>query len=402
MLADHLCSSKSLIIACLLLGACSANQPDFQLADNDKPIQQSQKQQQDQTTKPVTKPVIRPAMAEYQGGKTHQSDWCTYLKEDAAAEATILRAPTLSGEINDEGRKGVNLGFDLMNIPKSVLIERTAVAKCKRYKATSALNQMILTIPGKLTRAGFAAKARSIKANSRQLRAVKTLAAQELRTGVLDKRQADTLRVKVDMLIAEGKKADSEAASRKSLDYYGNQSLKAASSQLLAAERELADINSDIRTADAFSVNLQSGWRDALVQDGLKVQDDSFYGGVKVSVKLGALNPMRAEHERAALAARLRAHNSEPGSAFWKLREIISAQNAARSGLLASRRQLQRALSTARGLKASLPRNDEAYIASRLEIEIRIIAIKAKLAGVNASLAEIDHSLKRFKSGFSG
>ena len=52
---------------------------------------------------------IRPATFET-NDESETSAWCRYLKEDSAAEATILRSPTLSGNVDDGGKAAVSSG----------------------------------------------------------------------------------------------------------------------------------------------------------------------------------------------------------------------------------------------------------------------------------------------------
>ena len=326
------------------------------------------------------------------------SPWCTYLKENAAAETTTLKAPTLSGQINDAGRKTASLSYDLVNVARAHLIEESARVKCQRYKANSALNRIVVVAPNKLTRAGFKAKATSIARHRGHLRSIKSQVRRQLVIGNLDRNESTTLSLAVDQIVADGAKASSEAAKRHGLVAFDLQNSADMAQQLLKAEKDLADINSNIRSADAVSVNLEGGWRDGLTQNGLTVQDDSLYGGVKVSVKLGAFNPSRKRHEKAALAAKLRAYRYEPGSVFWKISQLISAHKKARSGLVASQQQLVGARANISRLKVSLPAGDAVYLAKRIRVDIEGIKLDAEISAISASINQLDQNLKKLAS----
>ncbi len=388
-----------LISACASVGTNLGSSDDLFLAPRQVTIIASKPVVQETT--PVT---IKPVEKSVQDNSrtpslVNQSAWSTYLREDAAAEATVLRKPTLSAEINYEGRKGLTLGFDLINLKRANLIQQKAEAKSRRYLANSALNHLIVIAPNDLTRAGFSSKARLIKDNEQELHDLKALVKRDLKIGDLNISQATNLAVYADQIIANGARASSEAAKRYSfkdaVTNIGN--FTTIGALLLDAERELAAINSDIRTADAFTVNLEGGWRDGLTQDGLSVQDDSWFCGVKLSIKLGALDPARKRHEQKALRARLQAHNTEPGSVFWKIRELISAHENARDGLVSSKHRLMAAKATAGQLKKTLPQNDEAYLAQRYKVELEIINLEAEIAEVDASLDKIDRNLVQFR-----
>ncbi len=324
-----------------------------------------------------------------------ESPWCNYLKENAAAETTILKAPTVSGQINDSGRKTASVSYDLVNVARAHLIEKGAQVKCERFKANSALKRVIVIAPNNLTRAGFAAKAKSISANRSRLRSVKSEIRRQLNIGNLDRNQSTVLILAADQILADGAKASSESAKRQGLVAFDIQNSADMARQLIKAERDLAEIKSDIRSADAVSVNLEGGWRDGLTQNGLTVQKDSLFGGVKVSVKLGAFNPSRKRHEEAALAARLRAHRYEPGSVFWKIAQLIAAHKRARSGLVASKRRLIMARENVQRLQSNLPANDPAYMAKRFGVVIEGVKLDAEIKAVSASIRQLDANLSK-------
>ena len=341
-------------------------------------------------TSAVRKVEIRPAA-------TPKSQWCRYLDNDAAARATMLRAPTVSGDINDDGRKSASMSYDVMDIRRAQLIESTAEAKCRRYLANSALNQIVVVAPNDLTRAGFAAKARIVSNRTSKLRAIKTLVRRELKTGNLDRSQATTLTLAVDKVLADGSKASSEAAKRQGNVAYDIKNVRHLAAQLFKAERDLADINSNIRSAEAVSVNLEGGWREGFVQNGIRVQNSSMFGGVKVSVKLGAFNPARKTYETIANRARIKALGSEPGSIFWKIDQLIAAHQRGRNGLISSRNQLIGARANAGRLKANLPAGDPTYLARRYKTEIQIIKLDSEIAGVKASIRQLDANLRKLR-----
>ena len=345
--------------------------------------------------KPANKPLIIPARSSVE--KTEKSAWCTYMSETAAADATVMRAPTISASINKDGNKAVGVNYDVVGIARAELLDAAAEAKCRRYMANAALNRMTVAAPNVLSRAGYRAKSSVISRRSRKLRAIKTLVRRELATGNLDRAQATKLLLASDTVMADGGKARSEAAKRQGLMPFDLNNLAQLSQQLLKAERDLTDINSNIRSADAVSVNLNGSWREAGNNAGALVPKSDFYGGVNVSIKLGALNPLRFSHERAAAQARLRAYRSEPGSVFWKLRELEVAQIRGRNGLAGTLRSLKASQAVAMRQKSSLPSNDPAFLAPRYGVEIKLIQLEAEIAGIRATLAQIDRNLGKLR-----
>ena len=86
------------------------------------------------------------------------SAWCEYLRRDAAATATILRSPTVAGEINDTGDKAIAVDLDVMDLAKAHLVEKAARARCRRYQANFSLKEQAIAQPHRLTRAASAPK----------------------------------------------------------------------------------------------------------------------------------------------------------------------------------------------------------------------------------------------------
>ena len=326
-----------------------------------------------------------------------QSQWCRYLLEDASVQAILLLAPTLSGEMNDEGRKEASLGFDLMNILKAGLIEDTATAKCRRYLARSALDRMAIVSAKLLDRTGYEAKATQVKNSRDALEGIRSNINNSLNNGVLDRVQAMKLLLAVDRIIVAGELAAAEAARREGLVPFDLNNLSRLADQMIRAENEVAELASDIRSTDAVSVSINSGWRDGLMSDGLQIQEDDFYASVKVSVKLGAFNPARYRHEELSTQARLHAYQSEPGSIFWSLREIEEAQLRTRSGLVEARDALLISRTAAQRLSELLPQGEPDYASQRYGTEIEIIRLDGDIASINAILNRIDHNLEELE-----
>jgi len=402
----------ALITLSLLLGACASTGSDLisQVSGSRAVAETAPKPNLNiqPKTEPLTIPDIlaknnekyrRPVILPARGAvaRSNRSSWCTYLTQSAAADATILRAPTVSASINRRGNMGVAVNYDLMSIAKAELIDAAAQAKCRRYTANAALNRMAVAAPNVLSRQGYLAKSRVINQQAKKLRALKTLVRRELVTGDLDRAQATKLLLATDSLIGDGATAASEASKRQGLVAFDLENLTQLSQQLFKAERDLADINSNIRTTDALSVNLGGGWREAGKEAGAIVPKSDFYGGVNFSIKLGALNPARFAYEDAAMRARLRAYRDEPGGVFWKLDELEKAQRQGRSGIARNLSTLVASQAVARRQKSNLPANDPGFLVLRYGTEIELIRLAAEIAGTRATLAQIDRNIAKLR-----
>jgi hypothetical protein len=342
---------------------------------------------------------IRPAsIIEYDDAANSQ--WCQYLKEDSAAEATILRSPTLSGNVDDGGKAALSLGLSVSSLNKANLIEAAARVKCRHYLAESGLQKLAFISPQGLTAAGYRAKSRVILGHKSELADLRKLIKSELAKGNMNAEKASSLSVLIDQLISDGNTAKSQADRRLVGDYSEPHSADVLGQDLLKAEAELADINSRIRSADAMDVTVSAGWADHNIDDGFDTQQDSFSGKVSFSIKLGAVAPRRFEHERLAKQARLNAITTQEGGALWQIEALRRAHERALDGLSQSRFKLNDALAEANRLVATLSsvENPE-FMSTLIAAKIQVVKLQAERAAVDDSIQEIGKNIKRLKIG---
>ena len=409
MWADHHYFSRLIRLAgiagvWLFVAGCAGSPGLSPLADSSKNVKKSTPAQivkptastVDAKPEPIkNKAHIEKASARYVPQR--KSDWCNYLAEDAASDATILRAPTVYGQVTYNGRNQAGISYDVMDAYKANLIEKNARAKCRQFTASRSLNEIAKQAGRLQTRSGFAAKAASIRSQKRKLNALRLLVRRELMAGNIDRAQAAKLTVSIAKIKADGELAGAESKRRGGNLAFDQTSINQLARQLVAAEQDIEKIKSDLRTASAMSVNLEGGWRQGLTNAGTIIQNDAFFGGVKFSVKLGAFNPKRWKHENAAVRAKVRALRNEPGSIFWRLEEISRTHRVARSGLSHSLTSLVLARRAAQKLKRNLPAGDPAFVMQRYSTEIEIIELDADIAATRASLAQLDRNLTRLR-----
>jgi hypothetical protein len=328
------------------------------------------------------------------------SAWCRYLKEDSAAEASILRSPTLSGNVDDGGKAAMSLGVSVSSFAKADLVEKAAKIKCRRYLAETGLQKLAFISPEGLTAAGFRAKSESILARKPELASLRTLIKTELMRGNIDVEKATSLSVLIDQIIAEGNAAKSQADRRLADEYSQPQGAAILGQDLIKAEAELEDVNSRIRTADAMDVSLSTGWSDPGIGDGFDAQSGSFSGKVSFSLKLGAITPQRFEHERHAKEAKLDAIRNQEGGTLWEIQMLRKAHERALEGLSESRTKLNEALAEATKLVTILSAaQSPEFTATLIGAKIQVVRLRADKAAVDGSIEEIDQNIKRLNIG---
>jgi hypothetical protein len=316
--------------------------------------------------------------------RARASSWCEQMRESTAAETTIMRSPNLSGSMADDGKASLNLSLSYSDFKRASLMEQAAEARCRKY----------------LTATGFRAKADTILGQVLAIRSLRTEIAKAMASGAIDRERATGLSVLLDQLVAEGNAAKSQADRRINARLLDGKSSETLSRELLQAEGDLDHINSEMATANSMDVKAELGWNDDVNNNGFNMNDQSFSGKVSFSMKLGALNPKRFEHEQRATEAKLRAITTEEGGAVWQVGILKQAHERAISGLAESQVHIDQALKETKHLLSILESEKVPdFEGARLSARFEIIKLKADRAGVVGSLAEIKTNLKRLKNG---
>lgn len=342
---------------------------------------------------PALKDVVVPASAPLPA-------WCRYLMEDAAAGATVLRSPSLSGQIDDESKGSVALSLSMSSFRKAQLMEQSAEVRCRRYIAETGLQKVVFTAPQTLSAAGYRAKAAAITRHANELDRMRIRIRKEIAAGTITAEKAAGLTAMIDAMLSAAAEARSEAERRDTGGEVIAGPAAEYSADLLRTESELADLDSKMRTADAFDVSLEAGYSDADTGNGFDSMSEGFSGKVKFSMKLGAMAPSRYEHERRAREARIAAVRDEEGGALWQVKMLREAHMKAISGLEESRRRLDSAIAETRKFSkvlAGIP--DADFAGPAIEARLRLIGLEADQAAVMGSLTEIRTRLKQLAPG---
>jgi hypothetical protein len=345
------------------------------------------------------KVVIKPASARIETPTPETSEWCRYIYEDAAAQATILRSPSLSGSVTDKGRTAVSMSMSAVGFNRARLVEKAAEVKCRQHLAEDGLQKLVFVSPQGLTAAGFRAKSNAIDKRLKSLTKLRKQVKSELALGNITVERATSLTVLIDQIIADGKEAKSQADRRLTDGMAEPQAAKALGADLLRAEAELEDLNSAFRSSDNMDLAVSAGWNDPDITSASD-QSDAFSGKVSFSIKLGAVAPQRFRHERLAKEAKLRAISNQEGGMLWQIDIMRRANERALEGLEASRRRLAVALLEAdRLISVSDSVVDPEFSGMRIAARIQRVRLEAERAGIEGSIAEIHQNVKRLKLG---
>jgi hypothetical protein len=334
------------------------------------------------------------------GLSSSKSHWCRYLREDAAAEASVVRSPSLNGSLDDKGRASVGLGVSLTSAMKADLIETSADVKCRRYIAEKGLQGIVLSTPQVLSYAGFRAKASSIAANRGEIDRLRTKISRLLSDGTIDQQRASSLLAITDQIVTDGQEARSEADLRAGQLSTANGNAAIFGRQLVKADAELSAVDSKMRSYDAMDVSLHAGWKDDVNSHGVQVSNDEISGKVSFSMKLGAVTPGRLAHERAAAAARSDAIRFEEGSPIWQANTMRKAYQKSLDGLVESQSQVRAALQRAQTFSRQLEaQGSEDFAVEVIAAKLQVIRMQSVMAGVDASVSEVRASLEKLGEG---
>lgn len=341
---------------------------------------------------------IRPATF-VEPDESSNSAWCRYFKEDSAAEATILRSPSIIGCVDDDGKMAVSLGVSVSSFAKARLVEEAARVKCRRHLAEAGLQKLAFVMPQGLTAAGYRAKSISILVRKGDLAELRQQIKYELRRGNITVEKATSLTALIDEINVEGNAEKSQAERRPADDFGKPLGADILGEDLIRAEAELDDINNRIRIADAMDVSVSAGWDDVGLRDGFDVHDDSFSGKDSLSFKFGAVSPQRFAHERRAKEAKFRAIRDQEGGTLWQIQMLHRAHQRALAGLAGSQAKLNEALAEALKLLTVLGSvQGPEFIGILIAAKIQVIRLLADKAAIDGSIEEIEQNMKRLKT----
>jgi hypothetical protein len=346
------------------------------------------------------KVIIKPASAVVQTPTPETSEWCRYINEDAAAQATILRSPSVSGSLTDKGRTALSMSLSAVGFNRARLVERAAEVKCRQHLAEDGLQKLVFVSPQGLTAAGFRAKSNAIDKRLGELKKLRSRVKSELAQGNITVERATSLTVLIDQIVADGKEAKSQADRRLTDGMADPQTAKVLGAELLRAESELEDLNSAFRSSDNMDLSVSAGWNDPDIATGASTSSDAFSGKVSFSIKLGAIAPQRFRHEQLAKEAKLNAIGNQEGGMLWQIDLMRRANQRALSGLESSRRKLAEAILEAdRLVSVADSQDDPEFSGMRIAARIQRVRLEVERAGIEGSIAEIHQNVKRLKLG---
>ncbi len=346
------------------------------------------------------KVIIKPASAVVQTLTPETSEWCRFVNEDAAAQATILRSPSVSGSMTAKGKTALTMSLSAVGFNRARLIEKAAEVKCRQHLAEDGLQKLVFVSPQGLTAAGFRAKSNAIAKRLKDLAKLRKLVKGELAQGNITVERATSLTVLIDQIVADGKEAKSQADRRLTDGMADPQAAKVLGAELLRTESELDDLNSAFRSSDNMDISISGGWNDPDISSSAPTSSDAFSGKVSFSIKLGSIAPQRFRHERLAKEAKLNAIRNQEGGMLWQIDIMRRANERALDGLEASRRKLAEALLEAdRLVSISGSQDDPEFSGMRIAARIQRIKLEVERAAIDGSIAEIHANVKRLKLG---
>lgn len=325
-----------------------------------------------------------------------QSDpaWCRYLAADAGAEASILRSPTLSASASDGGSKSVSLGMNLVDFAKADEIEKAARLRCEQKMSEGSLQASLLIAGQSVTALGASAKAAYLGQALGRLDGIAAQSRARLAEGIITAPEHSLIIARIARVRQEQSAAKADALKIESMDGGKALLISDAASKLQKAEEEMQASNARMRSLNAVSLNVETGWTrkdDALLT--ISSGTPNYYGKVSVGVRLGALGPARRRYEEEALQARIEALSEPYTGIVWQAARGEDNIKSNLRSLRVSRSAVASALSNARGTLQELRGSDRIELAStRLIAEVDVISLTGELAAIDATLASLNEN----------
>lgn len=324
--------------------------------------------------------------------KSRLSARCRRILAEAGIDTTILRSPTVSGEVGDSGNLGASISYDFIDLRRANLKEELAGAACQRDALLVKLNLLLFTSSQALTRAGYLAKANELGRSGGEMAAIERRIRSKLREGAITQPNATNLHQHLANIKRRQSFARGEAARREIVDRALFNNYKGLDRGIAEAERRIQEINRRQRTTDAFKVTASAGYTQtnrANIDPGTILSPNDFSAKIKVSLRLGALRTRRHDLEDIAADARVESLFEEDRGVLWRAGAIGDANSRALSSLRQRRSELQQAIATARS-NATITGDgyEDELTAVNLRAQIDIVAFRAELAGVDATIAD--------------
>ena len=318
-----------------------------------------------------------------------KSAWCDYTAADAGAEASILRSPTLSASASDGGSKSVNVGMNLLDFAKAAEIERAAKLRCEQKVTEGSLKAIVALAAQSHSALGAPAKAEHLAKSMPKLDVISSTAKDLLAVGDITAAEASAIEARIAQVRRALSDAKIDASKVEAMSGGKELTVAHAASRLRASEKDLQASSARMRSLNAMSVNVETGWsskdKDILTTSP---ENGHFYGKVSVGVRLGAIGPTRRRFEEEAMNARLAALDEPYTGIIWQSDRAAESAEASAKQLLASREAVSSALKGTRSTLSALRGTDRIELASTLlASEIDAIILAAELAAIDASLA---------------
>ncbi len=327
-----------------------------------------------------------------------RSAWCDYLENNANAEAEIIGSPSLAGSADDAGNYSFNIGVNLLDYKKAELVRQTGGLKCRQYTANKVIEATIKLADEAVALRGAVARHQAVIGSDSELSAISSQARNLVSGGALTAQEGDRIANAVRAIRAKGDKARSEIDRRKDHPALRHGEIAGQTRELADSDYELQRIDRQIRTLDAFSLNLEAGYRMQERNDILNAEpaSEDVFAKVKVGIRLGALSPRRQQFEDAAASARAASMSEELGGPLWQTEYARSAAAKALPGLREAAQKTQAALNAARQGARNMAASDRPELAAAaLAARVEAVSLKAELAALNAAIAEIENNLRR-------
>lgn len=335
--------------------------------------------------------------------RSHLSARCRRILAEAGIDAAILRTPTLNGELGDTGNVGASISYDFVDLHRANLQEELASATCQRDALLVKLNLLLFTSSQALTRAGYLAKANTLETSSGELDQIKRQIEYRMSEGSITRPNATNLNQHLKNVEMRQSFARGEAARREIADRALERNYMDLDRAIADAELRIQEISRRKRTSDAIKISASAGYtqtNQANIDPGSVVSNNDYSAKVRVSLRLGALRTRRHELEEIAADARVDSLYERDRGVLWRAGEIGRSNNRVLSSLRQRRSELLEALASARS-NASITGDgfEEELTAVNLRGKIDVIALKAELAGVNATIADTErlYAKLRFK-----
>lgn len=317
-------------------------------------------------------------------GTGAQSPRCKTLQITGELSARNLVTPTVTTQIDNNGKGKLNVNMDLIDFHKANLQRELYAARCEQHSAIAQSKKLALLSHKVLSYAGHKARVASYRKYSSKISQIRA----HLVSGIENGNTSASAAAKIRKMIS--KQQAKQAKYKQILALFNKPNIpegidaRGSYQRLLNAQRRLNAVGLNLSRAKAVKVHVEGGYLLDTTEEYLKSEDR--YGLIKVSMRLSALDPVRKELQTALLVAGNETYIEPDLGIIDKLKGITEKNRIALVHLRKKRSAVTAQLQDIVPKSLGQLKSDDKALTKQVAAIISTIDLRSELASIDANI----------------